>query len=95
MFSDPARRPIGSRLICLTVWAPATRLWHRFGLLLNRLVSPLALALVFYLTVTPTGLIMRALGKDPLRLKRDRDAASYWIMRDPPGPAPDSMPRQF
>ena len=75
--------------------APLNRLWQRFGLLLNRIVSPLALALVFYLAVTPTGLIMRALGKDPLRLWRDAHAASYWIPRDPPGPAPDGMPRQF
>ena len=77
------------------VLAPANRLWHRFGLLINRVVSPLAVALVFYLAVTPIGLFMRALGKDPLRLKRDRHAASYWIVRDPPGPAPDGMPRQF
>ena len=75
--------------------APANRLWHRFGLLLNRMVGPIAVALVFYLAVTPTGLIMRALGKDPLRLKWDARAASYWIARDPPGPAPDGMPRQF
>jgi hypothetical protein len=46
-------------------------------------------------TIVPIGLILRATGKDPLRLKFDRDAKSYWIPRDPPGPAPDSMPHQF
>ena len=41
------------------------------------------------------GLLMRAFGKDFLRLKRDRQAASYWIPREPPGPAPDSLKNQF
>ena len=77
------------------VLAPANRLWTAFGLLLGRLVNPLVMGLLFYLVVTPTGLIMRALGKDLLRLKRDPDAASYWIERTPPGPSPDGMPRQF
>jgi len=77
------------------VLAPLNRLWHQFGLLLHRVVSPVALGLAFYLAVTPTGLIMRLLGKDPLRLKFDREASSYWIKREPPGPDPDGMPRQF
>jgi hypothetical protein len=38
---------------------------------------------------------MRMLGKDPLRLRRDPDAASYWIHRTPPGPTPESMKNQF
>jgi hypothetical protein len=58
-------------------------------------VSPVAMGLVFVTTVVPIGLVMRALGKDPLRLRRDSDAASYWIPRDPPGPAPDTMKNQF
>jgi hypothetical protein len=53
------------------------------------------MALVFFGTVLPTGLIMRALGKDPLRLKRQSHANSYWIERRPPGPAPESMKDQF
>jgi predicted membrane metal-binding protein len=77
------------------VLAPLNRLWHQFGLLLNRIVSPVALGLAFFLAVTPTGLIMRLLGKDMLQLKFDREAKSYWIKREPPGPDPDGMPRQF
>jgi hypothetical protein len=53
------------------------------------------MGLVFYLTVFPTGAIMRLLGKDPLRLKRDPAAKSYWIERTPPGPAPETMSQQF
>jgi hypothetical protein len=38
---------------------------------------------------------MRALGKDPLRLRRDPEAKTYWIDREPPGPAPETMTEQF
>ncbi len=75
--------------------APLNRLWTRFGLLLHKVVSPLIMGMLFYLTVTPIGLLMRAMGKDPLRLRPDPDAASYWIERDPPGPAPETMKNQF
>ncbi len=77
------------------VLAPANRLWHRFGLLLGRLVNPLVMGLLFYLVVTPTGLILRAFGKDFLRLAREPEADSYWIERTPPGPEAGGKPRQF
>jgi len=63
--------------------------------LLHHIVSPVALALVFYLAIMPTGLVMRLFGKDFLRLKLDPQAKSYWIERTPAGPAPDSMKNQF
>ena len=75
--------------------APLNRLWLRFGLLLAKIVSPVVLGLLFYTTVAPIGLVMRAFGKDPLRLQRDPAATSYWIAREPPGPAPDTMKNQF
>jgi len=75
--------------------APLNRLWTRFGLLLHHVVNPIIMALLFYLVVTPTGLVMRALGKDILRLRFDRQAKSYWIERQPPGPAPEAMRDQF
>jgi hypothetical protein len=75
--------------------APLNKLWTKLGVLLYRVVSPLVLGLLFYATVTPIALLMRVLGKDPLRLRRDPDAASYWIVRTPPGPAPKSMKNQF
>ena len=75
--------------------APLNRLWLRFGLVLHACISPVIMGLVFYTTVTPIGLARRLLGKDPLRRRFDRDAVTYWIERDPPGPAPDTMTRQF
>ncbi len=74
---------------------PLNRLWHRFGLLLARFVNPLVLGLLFYFVVTPMGLIMRMAGKDPLRLRWQPQADSYWIERAPPGPKPETMKNQF
>ena len=75
--------------------APLNRLWMRFGLLLHKVTNPLIMGLVFFVTVTPTALIMRMMGKDPLNRKIDREAKSYWIDRRPPGPSPDSIKNQF
>ena len=75
--------------------APLNTLWLKFGLLLSRVVNPIVIGLLFYSTVTPIGLVMRLLGKDPLRLRFEPAATSYWIERDPPGPPPESMKNQF
>jgi hypothetical protein len=82
-------------LLMPPVLQPLNRLWFLFGAALHRIVSPLIMGLLFYLTVTPIALIMRIVGKDPLRLKFDRAARSYWIERHPAGPAPETMRRQF
>ena len=77
------------------VLAPLNRVWLWIGLLMHKVVSPVVLGLVFFSTVTPIGLLLRALGKDPLRLRFEAEATSYWIERRPPGPAGHTMPRQF
>jgi hypothetical protein len=86
---------LGAALIAPHLLAPLNRLWTRFGLLLHGVVNPIVMGLLFFVTVTPIGLMMRVLGKDPLRLRFDREARSYWIERRPPGPAPQSMRQQF
>ncbi len=91
---------IGLVLVLLGLVAP-TRLsglhhaWVKLGLLMFRVVNPVVLALIYAVVIVPVGLLMRATGHDPLRLKFDPGADSYWILREPPGPAPDSMPHQF
>lgn len=82
-------------LIYPKVLRPLNRLWFLFGLLLHSVVNPLVMGLLFYTTVTPTGLLMRAMGKDPLRLKIDPASKTYWIHRDPPGPTAESLKNQF
>lgn len=69
--------------------------WFKFGLLLHRVVNPVVMLLLFVTTIVPMGLAMRAMGKDFLRSRRAPAAASYWIVRDPPGPAPAGMKDQF
>lgn len=71
------------------------RIWLKLGLLMHKIVNPVVMGLLFYGTILPTGLVMRAMGKDLLRLKRKSDAGSYWIVRRPPGPAPETMKDQF
>jgi hypothetical protein len=77
------------------VLAPLNLLWMKFGLLLHKVVTPLVLGLLFFVTITPIGLLARACGKDFLRLKLDPNANSYWIDRTPPGPPPQTMRNQF
>ena len=74
---------------------PLNRLWTKLGFLLGKIVSPIVLGLLFFLVVTPVGLMMRLTGKDPMRLRQDSRAGSYWIVRCPPGPSGDSMGDQF
>ena len=68
------------------------KLWFKFGLLLGAIVAPIVMALVYFVTVVPTGLIMRLLGKDLLKQKLDKNAKSYWIERKEPM---GSMKNQF
>jgi hypothetical protein len=86
-------------LACAFLWTaplrPLNVVWHRLGLVLFAVVSPIVMGVVFYTTVAPIGLLMRRFGKDPLRLEFDPAARSYWIERDPPGPAGEQMKNQF
>ena len=59
---------------------PLNLLWFKFGMLLGRIFSPIVMGLVFFLVVTPTGLIMRILNKNLLRLKK-KNIKTYWIER--------------
>ena len=57
---------------------PLNRIWFKFGLLLGKVVSPVIMGVVFFFVVTPTGLIMKFLGKDLLNLKKSK-SKSYWV----------------
>ena len=75
--------------------APLNRAWTRLGLILFKVVNPVVLGLIYLTTVVPIGLLMRLMGRDLLNLKFARQASSYWVVREPPGPAPETMTRQF
>jgi hypothetical protein len=75
--------------------AGLNRAWTRLGLVLFKVVNPVVLGLIYLITIVPIGLVLRACGHDPLRLKRDPSASTYWVKREPPGPAPETMINQF
>jgi hypothetical protein len=74
---------------------PLNRAWFKLGLALSRIVNPVVMGLLFFGAVVPFGWFLRRKGEDLLRLKMMPQAGTYWIEREPPGPAPDSMKKQF
>jgi len=71
---------------------PLNRLWFKFGMFLGAIVAPVVMGIIFFLVVTPTGFLMRIMGKDLLRRKYDKSNKSYWIKRDK---SSSSMKQQF
>tara|TARA_B100001029_G_C14771783_1_gene291591 strand:- start:30 stop:416 length:387 start_codon:yes stop_codon:yes gene_type:complete len=70
-------------LINSKILTPLNRLWFKFGIFLGRIISPIIMALIFFIVVTPIGLIMRLLRKDLLNLKYNK-SKSYWIEKNGP-----------
>ena len=69
------------------------KIWMRFGLVLNAIMSRLILGIVYYLAVVPTGILFRIQKKDPMCRKFDEDIDTYRIQ---PSPAnPDQMRKPF
>jgi hypothetical protein len=69
--------------LCGTLYPAALKypyaLWNALGRMLGRINSHLVLAVLFYLVVTPMGLMMRLLGRDPMARKFDPGAQTYRI----------------
>ena len=75
--------------------APAKHAWMKLGDLLGRIVSPVVMGLIYFGIFTPVAFFMRLAGRDALCLRLDRTIATYWVRRDPPGPADDSFKEPF
>ncbi len=78
-------------LINSKILTPLNKLWFKFGLLLGKFISPLIMGIIFFIVVTPIGIIMRLLKKDLLNLKYNKKH-TYWI--DKSGPK-SKMKNQF
>ncbi len=63
-----------------SILSPLNKAWSRFGIFLGNFVSPIVMGVIFFLVVTPIGLIMKVLGKDILNLKKS-DIKSYWLKK--------------
>ena len=61
---------------------PLNKLWYKFGIFLGSIASPIVMGIVFFMVVTPIGLIMRFLGKDLLRVNKNKIVSTYWINRE-------------
>ena len=65
------------------ILTPLNQIWFKLGIFLGKIVSPIVMGIIFFLVVTPTGIIMRILKKDLLNLKYSDDK-SYWIKKKGP-----------
>ena len=74
---------------------PLNVVWMRLGYLLNRVVSPIVMGVIFFGLLTPLATLMRLRRRDVLHRKFDAARKSYWIDRNPPGPDGSSFPRQY
>ena len=73
------------------ILTPINKLWFKFGLFLGKIVSPLVMGAIFFLVVTPTGIIMRLMRKDLLNLKKN-NSKTYWLEKKNEN---NSMKKQF
>ena len=73
------------------ILTPLNNLWFKFGLFLGKIVSPIVMGIIFFFVVTPTGIIMRLIGKDLLNLKKN-NSNTYWIKKNNEN---SSMKNQF
>jgi len=74
---------------------PLNFVWFKFGNLLHLIVSPIIMGVLFFIVVTPLALLMRVLGKTPLKLHFDHEQTSYWTIREDPELDPETFKRQF
>ena len=82
-------------LLIPRVLAPLKRRWLMFGWLLNWIISPIFLGLIYLLAIIPVGGLVRLFGKDLLSLKHDPVAGSYWVGRDGGEATAESLKDQF
>lgn len=87
-------------ILALAHFRPATLrplniVWFRLGLLLGAVVTPAVMAMLYTTMFVPTGFALRLRGRDLLRLKREPEKPSYWLVRETPGPERGTVTRQF
>ena len=70
-------------LINSKILTPLNKLWFKFGLLIGKIISPLIMGFIFFIVVTPIGIIMRLFRKDLLNLKYNQEK-TYWIVKAGP-----------
>ena len=74
---------------------PLNRAWMKLGEILGRVVTPVVLGVIFFAVFTPVAVLMRAFGRDAMCRRFEPGQPSYWVSRQPPGPADDSYRNMF
>jgi len=91
---------VGGLFVLLGALAPSLlrsieRVWMKVALIMGWVMTRVILGILFVLIFSPAGLIIRLLGKDPMRLRIDRDKSSYWQKRDSASSVPERLERMF
>lgn len=91
---------VGALLAILTflrdAWlTPLNRAWMKLGELMGRVVSPIVLGVIFFGVFTPVGVAMRLFGRDAMARRFEPALRTYWVRREPPGPAEGSFRDMF
>lgn len=71
--------------------APLERVLARIFRAVSATITYVVLTLMYYLVITPLGLVIRLLGQDLLEMKFDPQSKSYWkdVESSGPGSRPD------
>ncbi len=68
-------------LINSKVLSPFNKIWIKFGEILGRIIAPLVMGIIYFIILTPIGILMKFLGKDLLNIKFSQTQKSYWLKR--------------
>ncbi len=68
-------------LVNSKILTPLNKLWFKLGIFLGNFIAPIIMGIIFFFVVTPTGIIMKLLGKDLIKLKKNNEN-SYWIKKN-------------
>ena len=69
-------------LILPSVLKPVYKVWMAISVVMGFIMTKVIMVIIFYLIVTPIGLIASLTGKEFLDMKIDKSAKSYWIARE-------------
>lgn len=84
---------VAGGLLAPRALAPVHRAWMGLALVLSKVTTPITMGAIYFLVITPIGVVMRLLGRNPMVHRPVQD--SYWVERTPrPDPA-DTMRHQF
>ena len=65
------------------ILTPLNSIWFKVGIFLGNFISPIVMAIIFFIVITPISLLLRLFNKDVLNLKNNKDK-TYWIKKDGP-----------